>query len=594
MVLSSYSVQAGNCLSGNIKPYSLYFVNGVGNDWESAQTSVGALKDLIGMENQIEYKDWFQPSEYRQNALFSEAYEVLRQKYGDYESNPNFKAVWSVFMRWHFGVPNKLNASLVPVFEEIRARKMREEWVADVDLRRLTKSINRDLYSGQKVILVAHSQGNFYANLAWEYFNQKNNGTSERIGIISVANPAARVADGGPHTTLHEDKVMSSVRKLFPSTTIASNFRGGNVGEFSGHKFVKTYLKFGSLIREEILSNILEVMGKLKECANLCSLGEGQVFDIYSPYSAIHSLGDVPGMVQVRFSDPVELTHKLFNFSIETTRTSPKSTLFSVSTPEGNNLHEGSFYWDPSSLGTHMVRAKLFAQADVSSQYELTCPGKEFTTPSPPSIPHKRPATACEAERLSGYSNKAYSKNIELGSKAGKVEMAFNDGSATVILKVKSVGSGKTLLTHNESGASHVGDFYFDSQQHNNNTKVVVTTNKASIAKVPWEMELSCPGGSVSEIVAPEINSTVSFNFGSPRAQASCSFDLYINGVMRRSFPNKAPHYSYTVALPLGRHSYSLDKFSCNYSYPGSEPWQQTYTDSSETKILKNGSFTVQ
>ena len=75
------------------------------------------------------------------------------------------------------------------------------------DFNEINKHINAynsDLKAGGGVVVVAHSQGNFFTNKAYEYLDQCNR---ERFKMISVASPAASVAGDGPRISWDNDIV---------------------------------------------------------------------------------------------------------------------------------------------------------------------------------------------------------------------------------------------------------------------------------------------------------------------------------------------------------------------------------------------------
>jgi len=55
------------------------------------------------------------------------------------------------------------------------------------DLRKHIRYYERDLKDGKKLVLIGHSQGNFYANEAYDYLQ------SDDVGVVAVATPADRV-----------------------------------------------------------------------------------------------------------------------------------------------------------------------------------------------------------------------------------------------------------------------------------------------------------------------------------------------------------------------------------------------------------------
>jgi hypothetical protein len=129
------------------------------------------------------------------------------------------------------------------------------------DLAIHVTSYKNKILEGKKVVLVSHSQGNFFANQAYG-----NLSTTERssFGITSVANPDATVASGGPYTTLYEDLVILAIRvakhaaglpePLPPNIT---NFF--TLADLSGHGFVEAYLAPSSASRDKVLNDIVNV-----------------------------------------------------------------------------------------------------------------------------------------------------------------------------------------------------------------------------------------------------------------------------------------------------------------------------------------------
>ena len=71
------------------------------------------------------------------------------------------------------------------------------ETVTDYDLVEMLKDASEKVKT-QKLLLVAHSQGNFYANSFYDTMAGKEGGVPvESIGVYAVATPAGRVAGEG-------------------------------------------------------------------------------------------------------------------------------------------------------------------------------------------------------------------------------------------------------------------------------------------------------------------------------------------------------------------------------------------------------------
>src|SRR3989344_740671 len=85
------------------------------------------------------------------------------------------------------------------------------ETVADYDLVEMLNDASQKVKT-QKLLLVAHSQGNFYANSFYDVVTTYDGGVPpQSIGVYGVANPASRVAGDGKWLTSDTDKVIAWV-----------------------------------------------------------------------------------------------------------------------------------------------------------------------------------------------------------------------------------------------------------------------------------------------------------------------------------------------------------------------------------------------
>lgn len=148
---------------------------------------------------------------------------------------------------------------------------------------------------GRKVVVVSHSQGNFFANQAFPLLGSDN---QDSFGIVSVAHPDRPVeGDDRPffddhHTTLTLDLVITCLivncvpgAEFFdPLPRNVSN--GINFADLSGHSFVKSYLRDGSNSESKILADIIDVKGLLTQpdfgvsfTPSISGSGRGVAFD---------------------------------------------------------------------------------------------------------------------------------------------------------------------------------------------------------------------------------------------------------------------------------------------------------------------------
>ena len=139
------------------------------------------------------------------------------------------------------------------------------EAVKDYDLVEMLKDASEKVKT-QKLLLVAHSQGNFYANSFYDSVAGKDGGVpQESIGVYAVATPAGRVAGEGKWLTSDTDKVIVDLVGLFPFKKIMAPNTSivlTKGDDPKGHNFSGVYLKYRS---KEIISGIRETLGRLTE-----------------------------------------------------------------------------------------------------------------------------------------------------------------------------------------------------------------------------------------------------------------------------------------------------------------------------------------
>ncbi|MCF6208386.1 MAG: hypothetical protein L3J61_03215, partial [Ghiorsea sp.] len=83
-------------------------------------------------------------------------------------------------------------------------------YVLDGDVQRHVTIYEASLKAGNKVVIVSHSQGNFYSNAAYRVLTQRGYGNN--VGIVAVATPSRIVEGGGTYITAPEDKIIKAVR----------------------------------------------------------------------------------------------------------------------------------------------------------------------------------------------------------------------------------------------------------------------------------------------------------------------------------------------------------------------------------------------
>lgn len=232
---------------------SVYFGNGMFNSREDAHQSRLALqRSLIVSELVFEREGVHTAYNLIESAL-EELLQVAAQKNEEYGR-----------MFWRY----LSDLSIAP--EEFRqiARETANEfdqsrYLHDADLRRHVSSYRAEIQAGKSVLVVAHSQGNFYANAAWNILRENLN-LSDQMSIVGVAAPVSEIAGDGPYTTLTQDLIVAAIRHV--GRALPANVTNSKSSP-SGHEFVSQYLE-GSKSGPKIISDIHDAIKQLQVSAS--------------------------------------------------------------------------------------------------------------------------------------------------------------------------------------------------------------------------------------------------------------------------------------------------------------------------------------
>lgn len=239
---------------------------------------------------------------------------------------------------------------------------------SDYDLTELLNSASEKVKT-QKLLLVGHSQGNFYANNFYKKIVNKEGGVpANSLGVYGVATPASSVAGGGKYLTSDTDRVISTavgrVKNIMsPNTHINLQKSDGN-----GHSFSDVYLKYRGT---KIVSDIKSSLDKLKtnniQPANESCISEQKVSVLHKINKAIVSVADT--ITNNSFKTITTIFNKVNN-----TAHSLASNILGVAK---KNLAIVGLAENESSK----IEASDILQSDQSNTIENNIPTAEETTP---------------------------------------------------------------------------------------------------------------------------------------------------------------------------------------------------------------------
>lgn len=223
-------------LAGPFDDFNIYFVNGINNSRDEAENSQRMLKQLVLPDAPSANIDKLYNTSEGVLADLLEAYRLAGvdkefTNFWQWLDKPNMAPEW--FQAIYYPTLAKYNESL---------------YTQDPDLQLMLFKLRAKAQLRKKTILVAHSEGNFYANIiANNLRSSPDPSLADCVGIVAVATPATYVSGGGPYTTLANDFVINRARARFPwganilppspPTPVYSGKHGG-----LGHGFVASYL----------------------------------------------------------------------------------------------------------------------------------------------------------------------------------------------------------------------------------------------------------------------------------------------------------------------------------------------------------------
>ncbi len=145
-------------------------------------------------------------------------------------------------------------------------------WKFEINLPELNQHVEKyqeAILQGQKVLVVAHSQGNFHTNLAQQMLNNRKPAIAMKsFGIFGIATPTSRVGSNGAYLTNHLD-IITSVPSSLPANWTLRRIDSGKIvdqiGSIPAHSLSDTYLSPYYDIRPEIIKGIKQELSKLTD-----------------------------------------------------------------------------------------------------------------------------------------------------------------------------------------------------------------------------------------------------------------------------------------------------------------------------------------
>lgn len=231
-----FGLVAAVCLSGamaSVKETAVVFVNGMNNSFDDAIANTQVLKQRIGQNGSgrgFVYGNAYNAT----NGFFQDLWQVFKQKGQEGDA--------SGFWRLLDG------GQVQPGW---MSEALRDRYVAELkksvapELPEHLKYYRQHLGAERKLVLVAHSQGNLYANISHNILIGESKTAVDKVSTVAVASPASRLIPGATYLTSSADTVIGALRLV--QSVLPSNRDLGfhPFKDFLGHSFAKIYMDNG-------------------------------------------------------------------------------------------------------------------------------------------------------------------------------------------------------------------------------------------------------------------------------------------------------------------------------------------------------------
>jgi hypothetical protein len=226
----------------------IFYGNGMFNNQKDITNSYKKLESMMRSAGNLSEEEWEFDISYNHDEKIFSLFQVFRQRQGESVST---------FWNWLSGLwpsPDWFQDKAL----DMAARVDQAQAVRDSDLRSHIQRYKTLLQEGNRVLVVGHSQGNFYANSAYTNLaRDSSNLPMDAFGVVAVATPSGLVAGGGPYITRTDDLVIDAVRSFFWGTLDGNVTNSNDSADWKNHSFIDAYLngdQSGPMIVNEALA----------------------------------------------------------------------------------------------------------------------------------------------------------------------------------------------------------------------------------------------------------------------------------------------------------------------------------------------------
>ncbi|MBI5299038.1 MAG: hypothetical protein HY877_01910 [Deltaproteobacteria bacterium] len=257
-----------NCEAAPEK-FHVVFVNGIWTSRKDAQKAKDKLVKVLGESFQGQEITYDLAYNYT-DGPFEDLVQAADQNLAQYSSQ--------IFL-WLYQMGN-----IPGWFQNLQDKLFQAEYeVAASELSTHIEKYREAILQGQKVMVVSHSQGNFYANEAQQILaDAQPSIPMTSFGIFGVATPTNNVGgirgDGAPYLTNHRDiitvlRLLGALPHNHTLKKTLDNSVANDLDRYKAHGFINTYLSSDFDIAPALVVDIQRQLAKLQDPPQIVGSG---------------------------------------------------------------------------------------------------------------------------------------------------------------------------------------------------------------------------------------------------------------------------------------------------------------------------------
>jgi hypothetical protein len=244
----------------NSEDLDIYFINGVRNSEEDAEDTKDKLEEVLdkSLEDPL----------YNKNNLLGQFFDVYVEKTGEVNVDKSGTGGFWNFIYRSIPPQGKMLLTLPQWLDPGRDIG----YSAEKDLEKMIKQTKESLENDKKVIVVPHSEGNFFYRKIHQALNEWDSKKTEQcFAGVGFAPPLSSKFGNYEYITNSNDKVINLVRGFWNSTLAANiTVPEGYNGDGSGHGMLETYLSH-SIPVDRLKSEFKQAEDKLDKSCKSCA-----------------------------------------------------------------------------------------------------------------------------------------------------------------------------------------------------------------------------------------------------------------------------------------------------------------------------------